>query len=90
MKRIFTILTFLFLGLTGYSQITMSPTTAFAQCPGVTITYQANNSVTNSCIFDWTVTNGSIQGGFQNGNISTFSGGNLVTITWFDWITQMD
>ena len=28
------------------------------------------------------MTNGSIQGGSQNGNVSTFSGGTLVTITW--------
>lgn len=87
MKRIFTILAFLLLALSGFAQISMSPNPTFAQCPGVAITYSANNSVTNSCIFDWTVTNGSIQGGFQNGNVSTFSGGNLATITWFD-VTQ--
>ena len=62
--------------------LTFSPTNAFDQCPGQPLQYTVNNSVTNSCIFDWTVTNGSIQGGSQNGNVSTFSGGTLVTVTW--------
>jgi hypothetical protein len=87
MKIIFTTLSFLLIGLSGYSQITINPSPVFAECPGVALIYQADNSVTNSCIFDWTVTNGSIQGGIQNGNVSTYSGGNLVTITWFD-VTQ--
>ncbi len=66
-----------------YSQtLTIAPNNSFDQCPNQPLQYTVNNSVTNACIFDWTVTNGSIQGGSQNGNISTFSGGTLVTITW--------
>lgn len=76
------------LSITLHAQvIEINEPVAFAKCPGVTYFFTATNSITNSCIFDWTVTNGSIQGGFQNGNVSTFSGGNSVNISWFD-VTQ--
>lgn len=70
--------------MAAYPQITMTPDTKFAQCPGVSITYTVNYSLTNSCIFEWKVTNGKITGGVHSGNVSTFTGGNLVTIVWSD------
>lgn len=71
-----------------YGQLSLSPNQVFAQCPNQPIQYTVTNSVTPSCIYDWTVTKGSIQGGSQNGDISTFTGGNLVIITWFDVTTS--
>lgn len=71
-----------------YGQLSISPNEVFAQCPSQPIQYTVTNSVTPSCIYDWTVTKGSIQGGFQNGDVSTFTGGNLVSITWFDVTTS--
>lgn len=78
------LLTFLLVSTSGYSQITITPNTAFAQCAGYPITYTVDNAITNNCQFEWTVTNGTIQGGFQNGNVSTFTGGNLIIVTWSD------
>jgi hypothetical protein len=55
-----------------------------SKCPGISYSYTVTNSVTTTCIYEWTVTNGVISGGTQNGSTSTFSGGENVTITWFD------
>jgi hypothetical protein len=71
-----------------YGQLTITPNGVFAACPGESINYTVTNSITPSCTYDWTVTKGSIQGGFQDGDESTFSGGNMVSITWFDVTTS--
>lgn len=85
MKKTLYLLLLLAFPFGAFSQaITFSPNNAFDQCPNQPLQYTVNNSVTNACIFDWTVTNGTITGGSQNGNVSTFSGGTLVTITWLN------
>jgi hypothetical protein len=87
MKKLLYTFALAFFAATAYSQITIAPNISFSQCPGVSIVYTANNVTTNACIFDWTVTNGTITGGLQDGNTSTFSGGNLITVVWADATT---
>lgn len=64
--------------------LSFDPTGIFAKCPNEFINYTVTNTSTAACTYDWTVTNGEILGGFLNGNVSTFTGGTLVQIKWFD------
>jgi hypothetical protein len=68
-------------------QIT-SPNITIAACPGEWIQYNVNNNANPipTCFYTWTVTNGEIDGGYQDGNIATISGYNvqLVRIRWFE------
>lgn len=65
-----------------------SPNITFAACPGEWINYTVNNQANPipTCYYTWTVTNGEIEGGFQNGATSTISGSNMLTIKirWFE------
>lgn len=67
-----------------YGQLNPSFDGVFAVCPNQPTTYSISNPFPEGCIYDWTVTNGSIQGGIQIGNESTFSGSGVISITWFN------
>lgn len=68
--------------------LSLNPNEVFAKCPNEWIIYTVTNTSTAACSYDWTVTNGEIQGGFLNGNVSTFTGGTLIQIKWFDVTTS--
>ena len=65
-----------------YSQLTI-PQLGNAQCPGVALSHTVINPVGAACVYDWVVTNGTIQGGTQSGSNSTLNNaGTDVIITW--------
>lgn len=72
----------IFVSYNGYSQLRIAQLDN-ARCPGVAVSYTVNNPVNAACVYDWVVTNGTIQGGSQSGNTSTLNNvSTTVTITW--------
>jgi hypothetical protein len=64
--------------------LVLNPDNTFAVCPGIWTIYTVTNSSFAPCTYYWNVTNGEIQGGILIGNRSSFTGGNLIQIKWFD------
>jgi hypothetical protein len=84
MKKVLLSLSGLFIFFQSFSQLSLDPNEVFAKCPNEFIVYTITNAVNAACNYEWTVTNGEILGGFQNGNTSTFSGGSQVQIKWLN------
>jgi len=73
---------FIFVSYNTYSQLRIAQLDN-ARCPGVAVSYTVNNPVNAACVYDWVVTNGTIQGGSQSGSTSTLNNfSTTVTITW--------
>lgn len=84
MKKVLLALSGLFIFFQSFSQLSLDPNEVFAKCPNEFIVYTITNAVNAVCTYEWTVTNGEILGGFQNGNTSTFTGGSQVQIKWLN------
>lgn len=86
-KTILTLLVALFTS-SAFASLSLSPNGTFAECPDEWITYTVTNTYPDGCGYNWTVTNGEIQGGSTTGNTSTFTGGNIVHIKWLNTTTS--
>jgi|GEM_PF-4000985 len=85
MKQILLVFSGFLIGIPLFGQsLSFDPTGVFAKCPNEWINYTVTNTSTAACTYGWTVTNGEIQGGVLNGSVSTFTGGTLIQIKWFD------
>lgn len=63
----------------------IAPNNLLPLCPETSITYSISGISGYGCNFSWTVVNGSISGGNQNGTTSSLNGiANAITVKWFD------
>ncbi|NOU16757.1 MAG: T9SS type A sorting domain-containing protein [Bacteroidales bacterium] len=86
LKAIILVFTLFLLSSNTIGQISISPNGTFGVCPGS----QSNGAgfiytadLIDNYYYDWTVTNGVILNGtIQQDGTSTFSGGNIINVTW--------
>ena len=65
-----------------YGQLTLTPDGVFADCPEEWIVYTADNDYPSGCLYNWEISKGEIQGGYQFNGKWLFTGGNLISIKW--------